>query len=65
MLGMTTADESGDPSALVGKRGRNMNHVDSATMNTLWHDFDARDVVLRRVVEDRPRRRAFHRLATG
>jgi len=30
-----------------------MNHVDSATMDGLWHDFDAREVTLRQVVEDR------------
>lgn len=30
-----------------------MNHVDSATMDRLWHDFDAREVTLRQVVEDR------------
>ena len=30
-----------------------MKHVDSATMDGLWHDFDAREVTLRQVVEDR------------
>jgi len=30
-----------------------MGHVDSATADRLWHDFDAREVLLRRVVTDR------------
>lgn len=30
-----------------------MRHVDPATMDRLWHDFDAREVVLRKVVTDR------------
>ena len=30
-----------------------MRHVDAGTADQLWHDFDAREVLLRRVVTDR------------
>ena len=41
------------PSGIRWEARANMNHVDSATLDRLWHDFDAREVTLRRVVEDR------------
>ena len=34
-----------------------MNHLDAATTGQLWHDFDAREVLLRKVVTDRLRER--------
>src|SRR5688572_11451721 len=46
--------EAPPPGAGRDERSRAaMNHIDSGTLRSLWDDFDAREVTLRRVVQDR------------